>query len=153
MSFSHTLKHNLRLRFNLRIRDNINGPNTSAIRRFHCSNYQQTMQAHLPSSNIRIKGTLLGVLQGSTEKISHSKSSCPIDRARTGLSLDTLHILGKSSWTAAEAYLAVQWWPRLLRCISAMPCPSSMVLFATRWPFPAAAELSIHVAILRMHTA
>ena len=88
------------------------------------SNYQQTMQDHLPPSNIRIEGTLLGVLQGSSEKISSSKSSCPIDRARTGLSLDTLDILGKSSWTAAEAYLAARWWPRLSRCISATPCPS-----------------------------
>ena len=117
------------------------------------SNYRQTMQAHLPPSNIHIEGTLLGALQGSSEKISSSKSSCPIDRARTGLSLDTLHILGKSSWTAAEAYLAARWWPRLSRCISATPCPSPMVLFATRWPFPAAADLPIHVAILRMRTA
>ena len=117
------------------------------------SNYRQTMQAHLPPSNIRIEGTLLGALQGSSEKISPSKSSCPIDRARTGLSLDTLHILGKSSWTAAEACLAARWWPRLSRCISATPCPSPMVLFASRWAFPAAADLPIHVAILRMRTA
>ena len=106
------------------------------------SNYRQTMQAHLPPSNIRIEGTLLGALQGSSEKISPSKSSCPIDRARTGLSLDTLHILGKSSWTAAEAYLAARWWPRLSRCISATPCPSpfdgsfchSMAVSSCCWP-------------------
>ena len=117
------------------------------------SNYRQTMQAHLPPSNICIEGTLLGALQGSSEKISPSKSSCPIDRVHTGLSLDTLDILGKSSWTAAEAHFAARWRPRLSRCILAMPCPSSMVLFATRCPFPAAADLSIHVAILRMCTA
>ena len=99
------------------------------------SNYRQTMQAHLPSSNICTEGTLLGALQGSSEKVTHSKSSCPINKACTGLSLDTLNILGKSSWIAAEAYLAARWWPQLLHCISAMPCPSSMVLIATRWPF------------------